>query len=97
MNDNRIKTPDSIKYNKSCPDFVCLKDGTLFGDYRYCQLSTVCRQADYVNGKPVPMETHYCKVVDPTTNQVAYWEYYCTGKHDCRVREERLDGDEKVS
>lgn len=94
---DELKTPDSIKYNKDCHDFVCLKDGTLFGDYRYCQLSTKCRQSDYVDDKPVPMETHYCKVVDPKTGETVNWEYYCTGKHDRRERGERLEGDERVS
>ena len=51
MNNKIIKTADAVKYNKYCPDFVCLRDGTLFGDYRYCQLSTKCRQVGYEDGK----------------------------------------------
>lgn len=91
------RTPDSIKYKKDCPDFVCLKDGTLIGDYKYCNLSTICTQAGYLNGKPMPMENHYCPVVDPRTNELLHYDYYCTGKYDTRHRQERLAGDEKIS
>lgn len=97
MSNASILTSDAIKYNKDCSDFLCLKDGTLLGDYRYCQLSTKCRQIGYRDGKPFPMESHYCKVIDPKTGEVAYWEYYCTGKCDNRERGERLEGDDKAS
>lgn len=99
MNDDgRLnKTPDSRKYCKDCPDFVCLKDGTLLGDYKYCNLSTICTQAGYLNGKPMPMENHYCPVMRRSTGELSHYDYYCTGKYDKREREERLEGDEKVS
>ncbi len=91
------RSEDSVKYKKDCPDFIKLKDGTLIGDYRYCQLSTKCRQVGYKDGTPVPMETHYCEVKDPKTNETLYWEYFCTGLYDKREREARLAEDEKVS
>ena len=91
------RSPDSIKYKKDCPDFVCLKDGTLIGDYKYCNLSTICTQSGYLNGKSVPMENHYCPVVNSKTNELSHYDYYCTGKYDLRAREERLSGDDKVS
>jgi len=87
---------DSVTYKKHCKDFVSLKDGTIVGDYKYCNLSRRCRQIDIVNGSPVPMESHYCPVVDPNTGEVLEFEYYCTGMHDCRPRPERLE-DDKVS
>lgn len=98
MNDDSRanRTPDSIKYKKDCPDFICLEDG-LMGDYKYCNLSTICTQAGYLDGKPVPMENHYCPVVDPKTNELSHYDYYCTGKYDSRHREERLAGDEEAS
>lgn len=93
----RMATPDSVRYNKDCPDFECLEDGTLYRECKYCNLSLKCHQIDIVNGKPVPMEQHYCPIVDPKINEIVSWEYFCTGMHDKRSREERLDGDDKVS
>jgi len=94
---NTLITSDSTKYNKDCKDFCCLRDGTILGDSKYCDLSKFCIQADYVNGVAVPMENHYCPVIDPKTNKVVEWDYYCTGKHDHRSYEERIDGDDKAS
>lgn len=88
---------DYIKYRKDCKDFECLKDGTVYGEYKYCNLSRICRQVDIVDGELVPMESHYCPVVDSKTGEVIEWEYYCTGIHDKRSRSERSDGDDKIS
>lgn len=98
MNDTtfNITSHDSIVYRKHCKDFVSLNDGTLMGEYKYCNLSRQCRQIDMVDGSPVPMESHYCPVVDPRTGEVIEFEYYCTGMHDCRSRNERLE-DDKIS
>jgi hypothetical protein len=99
MNDWQGRTPtsDSLKYKKDCSDFVCLNDGTIYRECRYCNHSTVCQQVDIVKGKPVPMESHYCPVVDPVTNETVEWEYYCTGMHDIRHRDERKEGDDKIA
>lgn len=91
------RTPESMKYRKDCPDFICLKDGTLLGDYKYCDLSTICTQTGYLDGNAVPMENHYCPVIKQSTGELSHYDYYCTGKYDKRHREERLAGDEKIS
>ena len=93
----RMATKDSIRYNKGCPDFECLEDGTIVKECKYCNLSRKCRQVDIMDGKTVSMESHYCPVVNPITNEIIEWEYYCTGMHDNRSRDEKLDGDDKVS
>lgn len=95
-NIDKIVTPDSIKYNKDCKDFVCLNDGTIYRECKYCNLSTNCRQIDFSDGEAVPMESHYCPVADPTTQKIVQWEYYCTGTHDDRPLEERQE-DDKIS
>lgn len=94
---NTLITSDSTKYNKDCKDFCCLQDG-LMGDYKYCNFSKLCRQVDFdVDGKAISMESHYCPVVDPKTNEVVEWDYYCTGKHDLRCHAEKTEGDDKAS
>lgn len=90
------RTPDSIKYNKQCPDFVVLNDGSLVGEYRYCDLSTQCRQMDILpNGKAVSMESDFLPIYNPAGELVSH-ELYCTGMHDLRALKEKID-DEKVS
>lgn len=91
-----MATSDSVRYKKDCKDFLCLNDGTITKDCKYCDLSRECRQIDIVDGQPVPMESHYCPVVNPSTGEVVEWEYYCTGKHDIRPKKERIE-DDKVS
>lgn len=88
-------TSDSIKYGKDCPDFVCLKDGTITNEYRYCELSTICRQIDFsLNGKVIPMEAHRLPVIGKDGEM--FFELFCTGMHDLRSLNERLE-DDKVS
>lgn len=89
-------TLDSVRYNKDCKDFICLNDGTIYRDHRYCDLSTKCRQVGLVLDNLVPMESHYCPIVNPITNETVEWEYYCTGMHDNRPLNERNE-DEKIS
>jgi len=98
-NDDRVdgKTQDAIKYKKDCSDFICLNDATLTKDYRYCELSTQCRQVDVLpNGKSLPMEANYLPMVDTSTGEVVAQELYCTGMHDLRSLLERIE-DDKVS
>ena len=97
-NDSREngRTQDSIKYKKDCPDFVCLEDGTIMRECRYCNLSLVCRQIDIgLDGKAVPMEAHYLPVFDAKGELVSH-ELFCTGMHDLRSLNERFE-DDKVS
>jgi len=93
----RMATSDAIKYHKDCKDFICLNDGTIYRECKYCDLSLSCQQVDIVDGVAVPMESHYCPIVDPTTQKIVEWEYYCTGKHDTRSLKERKEGDDKIS
>lgn len=89
-------TNDSIKYKKDCPDFKCLNDGTITGEYRYCNLSLMCRQVGVMeNGQVVPMEACYLPVADET-GQVMSQELFCTGMYDLRPLKERYE-DDKVS
>jgi len=96
-NQKKMYTADAIKYNKDCCDFTCLNDGTIYRECKYCNLSLQCQQVDMVGTKPISMESHYCPVVDPTTQEIVEWEYYCTGKHDNRPLDERKDNDDKIS
>ena len=89
-------TTDSIRYNKDCKDFECLNDGTIYRECKYCNNSSQCRQIDFVDGDAIPMESHYCPVVDPNTQKTVEWEYYCTGLHDIRSLDERQE-DDKIS
>lgn len=90
------KTPDSIKYNKDCWDFISLSDGTVVGDYKYCDRSEQCHQTGLINGRPVQMESHYLPIIDYNTGEVIEWQYFCTGMYDLRPLKERIE-DDKVS
>ena len=90
-------TPDSIRYNKDCDDFICLEDGTITGEYRYCNRSLECRQVGFgLNAKAIPMESHYLPIIDVKTGEVIEFQYFCTGMYDLRPLKERID-DDKVS
>jgi hypothetical protein len=90
------RTTDSIKYNKDCADFICLEDGTIMKECRYCNLSLQCRQIDIgSDGKAIPMESHFLPLYDAAGNLMAQ-ELFCTGMYDLRPYKERLE-DDKVS
>ena len=87
------RTQDSIKYKKDCPDFVCLDDGTVMRECKYCNLSLMCRQVDIgMDGKPIPMESHYLPVFN-NEGQLVSHELFCTGMHDLRPLKERIEDD----
>jgi len=88
-------TLDAKMYKKDCCDFVCLEDGTIFRECRYCNLSLICRQVDVVDGKYVPMESHYLAIVDENGDIIEH-QLFCTGMHDKRPLAERTE-DDKVS
>lgn len=91
---NNGKTPDSIHYNKDCCDFVCLKDGTIIGECKYCNRSLLCRQVDFsFNAKAIPMESHFLPIIDVKTGEVIEHQYFCTGMYDLRPLKERVEDD----
>lgn len=91
------RTIDSIKYCKNCKDFMCLDDGTIVGEHRYCNLSLQCRQVDVdLAGKSIPMESHILVILDPITGEELNQELFCTGMHDLRPLKERIE-DDKIS
>jgi hypothetical protein len=91
------RTQASIKYNKDCPDFECLEDGTIIGECKYCNLSTICRQVGFLlDGTEVPMESNYLPIVNSETGEVITHELFCTGMYDLRPLKERYE-DDKVS
>lgn len=86
-------TQDSVKYNKDCGDFVCMEDGTITKECRYCNLSLQCKQVDVgLNGEFIPMEAHYLPVYN-ANGEVVSNELFCTGKYDLRPYKERLEDD----
>ena len=97
-------TRDAVRYNKDCADFVCLDDGTIVGECKYCNLSTICRQVDMLpSGKTIPMKSDYLPVTKITFDgagnpnvEILEWQYFCTGMHDLRPLKERYE-DDKVS
>lgn len=87
------RTKDSIKYKKDCGDFVCLEDGTIIRECKYCNLSTICRQIDILpNGETIGMENHYLPIVGGD-GKIVEWQYFCTGMYDWRPYNERLQDD----
>jgi hypothetical protein len=96
--DERIDgaTPDSVKYQKDCDDFVCLEDGTLMRECKYCDLSLHCRQIDILlDGRTMPMEGHMLPIVDDHGGVIEH-QIFCTGMYDLRPLTERIK-DDKVS
>ena len=90
------QTSDAKKYKKDCSDFVCLDDGTIMRECRYCNLSLQCRQIDIgLNGKSIPMESHYLPVYDANGGLVSH-EFFCTGMYDLSPYKDRLE-DDKIS
>jgi len=97
-NDERVDgaTPDAVKYKKDCDDFVCLEDGTIVRECKYCNLSLMCRQIDILpNGEAAPMEANLLPLYDDKGVLVEH-QLFCTGMYDLRSLKERLI-DEKVS
>lgn len=90
------RTPDSIKYNKDCGDFISLDDGTITKEYKYCDRSESCRQIGMINGRAIQMESHYLPIIDPNTGEIIEWRYFCTGMYDLRPLKERGE-DDKIS
>jgi hypothetical protein len=86
---------DATKFKKHCEDFQRLDDGTIAGDYRYCNLSLQCRQIDIgMDAKAHPMESHY--LVFTAIDGEEFHELFCTGMYDLRPLNERIE-DDKVS
>ena len=92
--DEKLRTSASKKYKKDCYDFICLEDGTVLGEHKYCQLSMECQHKDYdENGKSIPMKTHILPVINTRTGEVVEHQMTCTGIVDRRSLNERRDDD----
>lgn len=57
---------------KDCPSFVPLKDGTIHGDEKYCDLSFKCTQTG--------MKSEYVKIV--AADGTVSYDFLCTG---CKI------------
>ena len=79
------KDPHDVDADKDCEDFVALKDGTICGDRKYCELSFQCTQ--------VNMLGQFIEIYDKDGNIVSR-DYLCTGKYP--IWEERSE-DSKAS
>ncbi len=73
------KNPHDVDTEKDCSDFVSLKDGTIRGDRKYCELSFQCKQ--------VGMLGQWVEITKPGEEPVR--DYLCTGK--CPIWEERSE------
>jgi hypothetical protein len=91
------RTVDSIKHGKDCADFVCLEDGTIVKECRYCNLSLMCQQVDITeDGEYINMESHYLPIADPKTGEILEWQLYCTGMYE-NPDKPKTEAPEKVS
>ena len=75
------KDPHDVDAPKDCEDFVPLKDGTLGGYKKYCNLSFMCKQIGML-GQWIEMEKE---------GKVIARDYLCTGKKP--IFEERNEDD----
>jgi len=78
------KDPHDDDALKDCEDFTPLKDGTISGDKRYCELSFRCKQIGML-GRWVIVEKD---------GEIVARDYLCTGKKP--IWEERSE-DEKAT
>ena len=74
-----------IDYCKDCMDWTPLKDGTMLGDPKYCDLSTLCRQ--------IGMKTDWYNFYNHETKEYDF-DYFCTGM---RVNDTNKSDDDEVS
>jgi len=79
------KRYDDVDAPKDCKDFIPLRDGTIKGDSKYCDLSFVCKQ--------IGMYSEFVEIYDKDNNLIAR-DYLCTGKYP--IFEER-SRDEKAT
>lgn len=77
-------------YNKDCPDFKPLEDGTLTGDTKYCNYSIDCQQTDVVGCGYI---SDWYKFFNHDTGEQAF-DYFCTG---CYGDKDERKEDKKVS
>lgn len=59
---------------KDCVDFVPLKDGTVHGDEKYCDLSFKCKQTG--------MRSEYVEIT--LKNSEVIYDFLCTG---CKIED----------
>jgi len=81
----KTKDPHDPDLEKDCNDFVPLDDGTIRGDWKYCNLSFKCKQ--------IGMLSEYVEIFDSDGNLVER-DYLCTGK---KALWEERSADDKAS
>lgn len=84
MTDVIIKEKKKDILDKDCSDFTPLKDGTLAGDKKYCDLSFQCKQ--------LGMKSDFVRAVNSDTGEIIFHDYLCTGQHI--IPEEKSDDEE---
>ena len=70
--------------SKDCPDYCAMKDGTITGEKKYCELSFQCKQ--------LGMKSEFVTGLDPKTGEVVFHDYLCIGQY--AIFEERSDDEE---
>ncbi len=70
---------------KNCLDFTPLKDGTMTGDHKYCDLSLKCTQQG--------MKSDWYQFFNHETKKYDF-DYFCVGVY---VNEENKKDDDEVS
>ena len=63
-----------VLLTKDCSSFVPLRDGTLRGDEKYCDLSFQCKQ--------MGMKSEYVELTD--ASGAVYYDFLCTG---CKIED----------
>jgi len=83
------KTLEDSRKDKDCQDFIPLNDGTLVGDWRYCQRSLICQQMHPNEaGILIGCISHHLMVKDPFDPEDEIFAAFCTG---CLPKDERDD------
>lgn len=71
------------KHNKDCGDWCPLKDGSLCGDQKYCNLSRLCKQ--------MGMKSDWYKFFNHETGEYDF-DYFCTGYEVTKENKKDDDG-----
>lgn len=81
---------EKSRKDKDCQDFIPLDDGTLTGDWRYCQRSFICQQMHPNEaGVLIGCISHHMMIIDPNDPEKGeMYAAFCTG---CLPKDEHDD------